>query len=534
MGRSRRDFMKTMGYGAAGMSLMPLMSCINVSKGKERPNILFIMSDDHAEQAISCYGNSPIETPNIDRIAHEGIRFNNSFVTNSICAPSRATILTGKYSHNIGLRDNRDVFDGSQLTFPKLLQEADYGTSLIGKWHLKTTPAGFDRWEILRGQGQYYNPVFYTEEGETKYTGYTTDIITDRALNALENRDASRPFCMMVQHKAPHRNWMPDIKHLQTAEDVEAPVPDTFYDDYETRSAAAEEADMRIDDMFLSFDLKLHPDAYQQETGTGGNVEWARNAPETWEATYNRLTPEQKKAWDAYYDEVNEEFKSSNFTDRELSEWKYQRYINDYLKCVISLDENIGRLLKYLDENDLSDNTIVVYTSDQGFYLGEHGWYDKRFMYEESLSMPLVMRYPGTIPAGQVSDEIVLNLDFAPTFLEFAGAAIPGEMQGRSMRPLMTGPGNIEWRDSMYYHYYEYPHGWHDVKRHYGIRTQRYKLIHFYHDIDAWELYDLENDPNEVANLYDHPEYQTVVEKLKIQLRSLQQKYGDTDIEYDE
>lgn len=420
------------------------------------------------------------------------------------------------------------------MTFPKLLQQAGYETALIGKWHLKTTPTGFDHWKILRGQGNYYTPDLHDERGEEHFTGYTTDVLTDQAMETLENRDASKPFCMMVQHKAPHRNWMPNIKHLDALEDVEIPIPETFYDDYKTRSAAAKEADMRIEDMYLSLDMKLQPEYYEKETGTGGNADWAPRVPDGWQAKYERFTPEQQEAWDAHYHEVNEEFKHTDFSERELVEWKYQRYIKDYLRCVMSVDENIGRLLDYLDVTGLAENTLVVYTSDQGFYLGEHGWYDKRFMYEESLSMPLVMRYPGTIPAGQVSDEIVLNLDFAPTFLEFAGTAIPREMQGRSMRPLMTGAGKVDWRDSMYYHYYEYPHGWHEVKRHYGIRTHRYKLIHFYHDIGVWELYDLENDPNEVQNLYGKPEYADVASKLKAELRALQKEYGDTDIEFDD
>ena len=524
---TRRKFIQTAGIGAAGFAL-PLLfpSCRSQRK---RPNILFIMSDDHAEQAISCYSKKLINTPNIDRIAQEGILFKNSFVTNSICAPSRATLLTGKYSHKNRLRDNRDEFDGSQMTFPKLLQKAGYDTYIVGKWHLKTTPTGFEDWQVLIGQGEYYNPLFLENGKEKQYTGYATDIITNKALEILEQRDRNRPFCLLVHHKAPHRNWMPNTKHLNAFKDTELPLPEAFYDDYTKRPAAAK-ADMRIDDMYLSHDLKLKKGFYQQETGTGGNAQFAPNAAETWQRMYERLTEEQRKAWDAHYNLVNEKFKNANLTGKDLTEWKYQQYIKDYLRCILSIDENVGRLLDYLDRANLTDNTIVIYTSDQGFYLGEHGWYDKRFMYEESLSMPLVMRYPEEISAGQVCEDIVLNLDFAPTFLDFAGVDIPKDMQGASFRSLTRGKTPDAWRTAMYYHYYEYPHGWHDVSRHYGIRTQRYKLIHFYFDIDNWELYDLVKDPHEINNVYENPAYQDIVHELKRELKKLQQKYGDVDV----
>ncbi len=497
---------------------------IEESATSKRLNIIFIMSDDHAEQAISCYGSKLIQTPNIDRIANEGIRFNNGFVTNSICAPSRAVLLTGKYSHLNGLRDNRDHFDGSQVTFPKLLQQADYYTSIVGKWHLKTTPTGFDHWNVLVGQGSYYNPVMVQNGDTSRHIGYTTDLITDFAIESLEKRDSTKPFCLLYHHKAPHRNWMPDPKHAKMF-DEDLPIPETFYDDYETRSAAAKEQDMRIDDLFLSLDLKLFPGDFETETGTGGSNNF--DAVKSWEQTYNNLTPEQKTAWDAHYDPIRNEFKEKKPSGKALSEWKYQRYIKDYLACVKSVDDNIGRLLNYLDENGLAENTLVIYTSDQGFYLGEHGWYDKRFMYEESLSMPLVARLPGKISANQVTDEIVLNLDFAPTILDFADVDIPEEMQGKSLRPLTEGKILKDWRRSMYYHYYEYPHGWHDVKQHYGIRSKRFKLIHFCNDIDAWELYDLKNDPNELNNLINSPSHQTAVVDLKKELEKLKTQFKD-------
>ncbi len=531
MKRNRRNFLKTMGLGAAALSLSSLTSSCG-SWGK-RPNVIFIMSDDHAERAMSCYGSHLIETPNLDRIAHEGVRFNNSFVTNSICAPSRAVLLTGKYSHRNGLRDNRDEFDGSQVTFPKLLQRAGYQSFLVGKWHLKSAPTGFNSYKILIDQGEYYNPRFIEDGVERQYTGYTTDLIADMSLDVLKNRNPQKPFCLLVHHKAPHRNWMPNAKYMNAYDDRDLPLPDNFYDDYATRSATAGEADMRIEDMFLSFDMKLKPGYYEKETGTGGSTSASFDVEENWKRTYERLTVEQRKTWDAHYDRVNEEFRKAKRSGVELLKWKYQRYLKDYLSCVLSIDESVGRLLDYLDEKELAENTIVIYTSDQGFYLGEHGWYDKRFMYEESLSMPLIMRYPPEIQAGTVSEDMVLNLDFAPSILDFAGIRIPDDMQGASFRTILHGTSPVDWRKSMYYHYYEYPHGWHKVKRHYGIRTQRYKLIHFYHDIDAWELYDLEKDAHEMNNLYDHADYAEIVRTLKAELKSLQQKYGDTNISQD-
>jgi len=526
MSRTRREFIKTMGYGAAALSLPQLLTLCK--PGELPPNIVFIMSDDHAEQALSCYGSKMIKTPHIDRIAKEGVRFVNSFVTNSICAPSRATMLTGKYSHKNGLRDNRDEFDGSQVTFPKLLQQSGYETAIVGKWHLKSTPTGFDHYDILKGQGQYYNPLFDKNGQEEKLTGYTTDLITERALAWLNGRQQNRPFCLLLHHKAPHRNWMPAPRHFDAFAD-DLPLPLTLHDDYAGRPAA-EAADMRIEDMYLSFDLKLQPGSYDQETGSGGNKTFAENIEQIWKDTYERLTPEQRAAWDAHYQKRNEEFKQAKLQGKDLTEWKYQQYIKDYLRCVLAVDEGVGQVLDWLDKKGQAQNTIVVYTSDQGFYLGEHGWYDKRFMYEESLSMPLVMRYPGMIKAGQIEKRMVMNLDFAPTLLDLAGSQIPDDMQGTSLRGLFT-QNKGHWRDGVYYHYYEYPHGWHDVKRHYGIRTERYKLIHFYNDIDLWELYDLKLDPQELRNVYDHPMYVEVRRRLHKELDCLQQLYEDTDIE---
>jgi arylsulfatase A-like enzyme len=488
------------------------------------PNIIVIMADDHSQRAISAYGSTLIHTPNIDRLADEGMLFSSSFVTNSICAPSRAVLLTGQYSHRNGLRDNRDEFDGSQMTFPRLLQQAGYQTAVVGKWHLKTEPTGFDHWKVLIGQGSYYRPRFLENGVEVERPGYVTDLITDSALEFLENRDEGKPFLLLYNHSAPHRNWMSSPRHLDLFSGEDLPLPPSFDDDYEGRPAARE-ADMRIDDMYLSFDLKLHPDSYEEETGTGGKR--GHDPEPSWEYSYSRLTEEEKAAWDAHYGPINRAFAAEPPEGAELKEWKYQRYIKDYLRCVAAIDDNLGRLLDRLDELGLSDSTIVIYTSDQGFYLGEHGWYDKRFMYEESMRTPLIVRYPDAIAAGQIDGSLVVNLDTAPTLLDFAGVPAPPEMQGRSLRPLTMGETPTDWRNGIYYHYYEYPHGWHSVRPHYGIRTDRYKLIHFYGELDHWELYDLRNDPQELTNLYDNPEYADVANTLLEQLRALQQEFGD-------
>lgn len=510
---TRRDFLKTAGLTAAALGMPGLLNC---GRKKRRPNILFIMTDDHASHALSCYGSQLMQTPNLDRIAQEGMRFDNCFCTNSICAPSRATILTGKYSHLNGVPTNRSEFDGTQPTFPKILQQAGYQTAMIGKWHLKSDPVGFDYWNVLPGQGQYYNPDF-TEIGTKKrYEGYCTDLITDLALDWLGERDTEKPFCMLYWHKAPHRNWMPAPRHLHLFDDREMPYPPTWDDDYITRSDAARQQEMTIDhDLFDDFDLKLDPDR------TASN-----KLKKNWRNMLARLNPSQRAAWDAAYDPKNEAFFNANLSGEALRRWKYQRYIKDYLRCIAAVDENVGRMLDYLDEAGLADDTIVIYTSDQGFYLGDHGWFDKRFMYEESLRMPLMMRYPRLKNVGAVDANIALNLDFAPTLLELAGVTPPPEMQGRSLVPLLRGRTPQDWRQAMYYHYTEYP-AWHMVKKHYGIRTDRYKLMHFYDDIDAWELYDLKQDPGEMHNIFGQPDQAPLVQTLRSQLDSLQHNYRD-------
>ena len=492
-----------------------LTSCKQTEKPVEQPNILFIMTDDHSFQTISAYSDKLIETPNLDRIADEGVIFTNGFVGNSICAPSRATLLTGKHTHVNGQINNRVTFDGSQVTFPKLLQQAGYQTAMIGKWHLKSDPTGFDYWNILPGQGEYYNPDFI-EMGERKQVeGYCTTLTTDFALDWLDGRDSEKPFCLLLHHKAPHRTWQPDTIHFDEFRNKTYPVPDNFFDDYEGRTAAAEQKlSIRENDMDIRYDLKMQDERI--ESRFPGMDHTAR------------MNEKQKKAWEAHYNPIKEDYLERNLQGKELDIWKYQRYMQDYLACIRSVDENVGRVLDYLEENGLDENTLVVYTSDQGFYMGEHGWFDKRFMYEESLRTPLLMRLPrGYSAKGEVT-EMVQNIDYAPTFLDFAGVEIPSEIQGKSMKPLLANEKNVEWRDGIYYHYYEFPNE-HMVKRHYGIRTDKYKLIHFYNDIDEWEFYDLATDPDEMNNLIDSQEHAALIDSLKTELVKLQEKYNDTD-----
>lgn len=483
----------------------------------KRPNIVFIMTDDHSYQTLSAYDRRFIETPGLDRIAKEGVIFTNSFVANSICAPSRACMLTGKHSHMNGQRDNSNVFDGSQQTFPKLLQQSGYQTALIGKWHLKSNPTGFDYWNILPDQGNYYNPDFIDRNGKKRYEGYVTNIITDFSIEWMNHRNQTKPFCLLVHHKAVHRVWMPDIPNLTLFKDKTFPMPSNFYDDYSCRYAAGKQKMSTEKDMDLVYDLKMLDKENEIQTPY-------RNAYKNGE--YSRMTDQQRKAWDAVYDPIILQFKKDKPQDKALAQWKYNRYMQDYLSCVKSLDDNVARLLKYLDDNGLAENTIVVYTSDQGFYMGEHGWFDKRFMYEESFRTPLLMRLPKSYHSHGKIDQLVQNIDYAPTFLDLAGLSIPADIQGQSLLPLLKGHSPRNWRNALYYHYYEFP-GEHAVRRHYGIRTNRYKLIHFYNDCDKWELFDLKNDPAEMRNLYDDVKYKALIDNLRIQLHELQVKYQD-------
>jgi len=485
---------------AALAALSPVVAAgtAGVAAEKGQPNILFVFTDDHAAHAMSCYGSKVNVTPNLDRIANEGMKFANCFCTNSLCGPSRAVILTGKHSHLNGFVDNTSKFDGSQQTFPKLLQKVGYETAVIGKWHLVSNPTGFDHYEVLIGQGPYYNPRMIRDGEQVGHVGYTTDVITDLALGWLKNRtDRDKPFLMMLQHKAPHREWQPGPKYFDLYKDVEIPEPPTLFDDYAGRGTAAKTQDMSIEKTMTDLDLKLVPP--------------------------KGLNEEQLAAWHAAYDEENEEFRKAKLSGKDLVRWKYQRYMKDYLRCVAAVDDSIGTVLDYLDESGLAENTIVVYASDQGFYLGDHGWFDKRFMYEESLRMPLLVRWPGVTKPGSVNEDLVQNLDFAETFLDAAGVEVPADMQGRSFVPLLKGETPGDWREAIYYHYYEYP-AVHAVQRHNGVRTKTHKLIHFY-NIDEWELYDLKADPDELRNVVEESQYAGVATELKAKLKQLQEQY---------
>lgn len=467
----------------AALAVLP-PAAAQIQKQAARPNIVFIMTDDHAAHAISAYGSRLNKTPNIDRLAKEGMKFENCFVTNSICTPSRAAILTGKYAHQNGVPVFNHI-DSSQPMLPKYLQAAGYHTGMIGKWHLGGNdakrpddgkPAGFDYWNILPGQGAYFDPVMI-EMGERKrLSGYTTDVITDLAMGFIEKRPKDKPFFLMYHHKAPHRPWQPAEKYRKQFENYDPPIPATFDDDYKGKSDAARQSTMHIDADLNETDTKGKPPA--------------------------------------------------GLTGAELKRWKFRRYMQDYLACVQSVDDNIGRFLDFLDKNGLAENTMVIYTSDQGFFLGEHNFYDKRFMYEESLRMPFLIRWPSKIKAGSVSKGMILNVDFAPMMLAAAGAKVPADMQGRSFLPLLAGQTPKGWRRSMYYRYYHPGH--HNVAAHYGVRTDRYKLIYF-NKLNQWELYDLQKDPTEMKNVYNDPAYQKIVAQLKKELERLRKELKDKD-----
>jgi len=498
------------------------------AKTSERPNIIFIMSDDHAYQAISAYDNTLIETPNIDRIAEMGMLFTNASVTNSICAPSRATILTGKHSHINGKVDNHFPFDTTNVTFPQILHDAGYQTAMFGKLHFGNSPKGFDQYKILPGQGAYYNPDFITkDEGNIKVEGYVTDIITDMTLDWLQNdRKEDQPFFLMYLHKAPHREWLPAERHVEEFTNRTFKEPATLFDDYSGRGRAAHEAEMNLlTDMHWSGDSKVYPEV-MDELGIPENSDWDKGA---FDREVGRMNESQRANWDKAYMKVNEDFKKAypTMTEEDKMKWRYQRYMQDYLGTIKAVDENVGRVLDYLEENEMMENTIIVYTSDQGFYLGEHGWFDKRFVYNESFKTPLLMAWPGKVKGGTKSDEMVQNLDFAQTFLAAAGIEAPADMQGESLLPLLTGNTDKWTREAVYYHYYEYP-SVHMVKRHYAIITKEYKLVHYYFDVDEWELIDRKKDPNEMTNVYDDPAYAEIRADLHKQLDGLREKYGDS------
>jgi arylsulfatase A-like enzyme len=461
-----------------------------------RPNILFVLCDDQAYQAIGAYGDALARTPNLDQLAGQGMRFDRCLTTYSLCGPSRATILTGKYAHLNGFYNNTNSrFDGSQVTFPKLLQQAGYQTAIIGKWHLVSDPTGFDYWEVLPGQGQYYNPPMFDNGKRIVRHGYVTDLLTDDALSWLRRRDPAKPFFLMLSHKAPHRNWQPSLANLTAYDDVKFPEPPTLFDDYAGRGKAEHVQQMEIAKVLNDNDLKLSPQG--------------------------DLDPEQRRAWDAYYGPRNQAFRDQHLQGDDLTRWKYQRYMHDYMATAASVDQSVGRMLQYLAEAGLDRNTIVVFSSDQGFFLGEHGWFDKRWIFEQSLRTPLMVRWPGQVAAGSSSAAMVSNLDFAETFLGVAGVASPPQMQGRSFVPVLQGHTPADWRTAFYYHYYEHP-AEHNVARQYGVVTERYKLVHFYEPaFNYWELFDLQKDPLELTSVYGHPDYAAVQAEAQRQLDQL-------------
>lgn len=473
-----------------------------LARAASAPNIVFIFSDDHAYQAISAYGDARklLETPNIDRIAKTGVRFDRCLVPNSICGPARATVLTGTYNHINGYYNNSGNvrFDSAQTTFPKLLQKAGYQTAVVGKWHLGSDPTGFDFWQILPGQGVYYNPPMIRQGETIQNAGYVTDIITDVSLEWLAKRDKSKPFLLMCQHKAPHREWEPALRHLNADKDRVYAEPATLFDDYAGRGPAERGQDMTIEKTMTERDTKLIAPA--------------------------RLTEEQRKVWDEYYEPRNAKFRAANLSGKDLVRWKYQRYMHDYLATIRSVDESVGRVLDYLEKEGLAENTIVVYASDQGFYLGEHGWFDKRWIFEESVRTPFLMRWPGVSKAGATSKALVSNLDFAETLLDAAGVAVPAEMQGHSLRPVMSGGAPADWRKAFYYQYYEYPTP-HRVRPHYGVVTERYKLVRFYGVGDDYtELFDLQKDPQEMRSVFGQPEYAATTAELEKELARLRKE----------
>tara|TARA_B100000945_G_scaffold90701_1_gene70745 strand:- start:3314 stop:4930 length:1617 start_codon:yes stop_codon:yes gene_type:complete len=516
-----------------------ILGCSNNTEIKKKPNILFIMSDDHAYQAISAYDDRLIQTPNIDRIANEGMLFTNACVTNSICAPSRAVILTGKHSHLNGKIDNMAKFDDTQITFPQLFQKAGYQTAMFGKLHFGNNPKGVDDFLILPGQGSYINPKFIGKDKDTIITGYVTDVITDLTLDWFKNkREENKPFLMMYLHKAPHRAWWPSSEKFAEFYEKEFPEPETLFDDYSGRGTAAKTAEMNIlTHMQYMHDSKVRPSTFEEMGKVEPEIVYVkgdgtlmRPNAQGFYRPFGRANEEQKKKYDVTLDKISEDFKTNwpKMNNKEKMKWKYQRYMQDYLATISSVDDNVGRVLNYLEETGLDENTIVVYTSDQGFYLGEHGWFDKRFIYDESFKTPLMIKWPNVIKPGTTSEEMVQNLDFAQTFLEAAMIKAPNDMQGESLIPLLKGDSKKWNRDAVYYHYYEYP-SVHMAKRHYGIVNKEFKLVRFYYDVDEWELYDRLKDPNEMNNVYNDPGYKEVVDKLTEELREIRIKYQDSE-----
>jgi len=522
---NRRDFLKSIGILSMGLGSQ--LSALTVPK---QPNILFFFSDDHSLQTLGAYPSRMQEfikkhniTPNIDKIAAQGTLFENSFVGNSICGPSRASVLTGKHSHINGFKSNGDTFNSDQWTVAKELQKANYQTAVIGKWHLASLPTGFDDYKVLPGQGAYYNPDFITQESSklVRMQGYCTDVIGDMTLEWLEQkRDKSRPFFLCSWHKAPHRNWMPHPRHFNFLDGIDVPEPDNLFDDYRGRTSSASEQKMTIrDHMNIATDLKVTAPA--ATTSAEKILEQAPITESMDRSTigeFKRMTSDQKEAWDNYYVPRNETFRAGNLNGKDLVRWKYQAYLKDYIKCIKAMDENVGRVLDYLKKNDLENDTIVIYSSDQGFYNGEHGWYDKRWMYEESLRNPLIIKWPNVTTPGTRRKEMVQNIDYAPTFLEAAGIEIPQQVQGKSLVPLLKGKPPKEWRKSILYTYYG--EKTHAVAAHRGVRNKRYKLIEFYTK-GEWEFYDLRKDPLEMNSEYGNPKYEKIINNMKQELKKL-------------
>lgn len=537
------------------------LSCVTAAyaqqqKAQQHPNIVYIMCDDHAYQCISAYGSALSKlapTPNIDRLAERGMRFDRAFVENSLSTPSRACLMTGQYSHQNGQRQLGEGIDTSRTFFTELLQEAGYQTAVVGKWHMGCDPKGFDYYHVYNDQGQYWNPQYRGTDTNNEFVveeGYSTDLTTDHALSFIEHRDPSKPFCLLLHHKAPHRNWQANLKYLGMYDDVEFPMPENFYDDYATRGSAVRTQKMSVTrDMRWEQDFKVpemldlnNPDSQDSYNALMGEI--------------NRMTPEQRSAWGRYYFPRNRRLLEAQLKGKDLDNWKYQVYIRDYMSVIASVDESVGRVLDYLDKNGLTDNTMIVYTSDQGFYMGEHGWFDKRFMYEESLRTPLIVSYPGHTKPGSVCNRLVQNIDYAPTFLALAGVSQPKDMPGRSLVPVLANGDNVKnWRQSIYYHYYDYP-TYHMVRKHDGVRTERYKLIHFYgkggldavsenkyqnvpgtreygtmkglesigyfepkdEAVDYCELYDLQADPHEQNNIFGKPGTEKIMKQLQREL----------------
>ncbi len=510
-------------------ALCILLVCHKQSIADQKPNIVFIFSDDHAPHAIGAYNGwlkSVNPTPRIDELAKQGMLFEKSFCTNSICGPSRAVIMTGKHSHKNGFMNNGNTFNWNQQTFPKILRKAGYTTALYGKSHLKGNPKGFDDWKVLPGQGDYYNPDLITPKGRVRIDGHCTDVVTDLAVEWLKTgRDKTKPFMLMVQHKAPHRNWMPALRHLPLYDDIKIPEPTTLFDKWEDNAPPARHQELEIDrHMDINYDLFL--DLTADYEGTPSQKRQDRSA---WR-NMKKMTKDQLSSWRAFYGPRDKAFHEANLSGKELVRWKFQRYAKNYLRCVRGVDDSVGKIQDTLKNLKLDDNTVVIYSSDQGFYIGDHGWYDKRWMYEESLMMPLIVKWPGVTKPDSRSVQMVQNLDYAQTFLEMAGAEIPSNMQGRSLVPILKNGKADDWRKSIYYHYYEYP-SVHMIPRHYGIRTERYKLIHFYQFGNEWEMYDLKEDPDELTNIYGKADKKSLQKDLKEQLVAIRKFYDDnTDV----